>query len=144
MSTSISGAVVGEEDNIFLSIYRLHRIILARIITLADLSGSLCLCVVLTGKILFGPEPLTIHHTFWRFILRFFSTAILGALIRQVHENSNHKNLRMSFKQLAGESIAEAWECYHLFVAGLPVARMEDWNFTQGFYYGLSQEARNT
>jgi hypothetical protein len=47
----------------------------------------------------------------------------------------------MRFKQLAGESIAKAWECYHLFVADLPVAGMEDWDFTQGFYYGLSQEA---
>jgi hypothetical protein len=48
----------------------------------------------------------------------------------------------MSFKQLAGESIAEAWECYHLIVADLLVAGMEDWDFTQGFYYGLSQEAK--
>jgi hypothetical protein len=48
----------------------------------------------------------------------------------------------MSFKQLAGESIAKAWERYHLFVANLPVAGMEDWDFTQGFYYGLSQETK--
>jgi hypothetical protein len=48
----------------------------------------------------------------------------------------------MSFKQLACESIAEAWERYHLFAADLPVARMEDWDFTQGFYYGLPQEAK--
>jgi hypothetical protein len=48
----------------------------------------------------------------------------------------------MSFKQLAGESIAEAWERYHLFVVDLPVAGMEDWDFTQGCYYGLSQEAK--
>jgi hypothetical protein len=48
----------------------------------------------------------------------------------------------MSFKELAGESIAKAWERYHLFVADLPVAGMEDWDFTQGFYYGLSQEAK--
>jgi hypothetical protein len=48
----------------------------------------------------------------------------------------------MSFKQLAGESIAEARECYHLFLADLPVVGMEDWDFTQGFYYGLSQEAK--
>jgi hypothetical protein len=48
----------------------------------------------------------------------------------------------MSFKELAGESIAEAWERYHLFMAGLPVAKMKDWDFTQGFYYGLSQEAK--
>jgi hypothetical protein len=47
----------------------------------------------------------------------------------------------MSFMQLAGESIAEAWERYHLFMADLLFAEMEDWDFTQGFYYGLSQEA---
>jgi hypothetical protein len=48
----------------------------------------------------------------------------------------------MSFMQLAGESIAEARERYHLFVADLLVAGMEDWDFTQGFYYRLSQEAK--
>jgi hypothetical protein len=48
----------------------------------------------------------------------------------------------MSFKQLGSESIVKAWERYHLFVADLPVAEMEDWDFTQGFYYGLSQEAK--
>jgi hypothetical protein len=48
----------------------------------------------------------------------------------------------MSFKQHASESNAEAWERYHLFVVDLPVAKMEDWDFTQGFYYGLSQEAK--
>jgi ABC-type multidrug transport system permease subunit len=81
-----------------LSVYRLHRIILVSIISLADLSASLCLCVVFTGKILFGPEPPTIHHSFWRFTLRFFSTEFLGALIRQVHDKSNGRNPRMSFK----------------------------------------------
>jgi hypothetical protein len=39
----------------------------------------------------------------------------------------------MSFNQLVGEFIAKAWERYHLFVADLPVAGMEDWDFTQGF-----------
>jgi hypothetical protein len=48
----------------------------------------------------------------------------------------------MSFKQLVRESIAEAWERYHLFVVDPPVAGMEDWDFTQGFYYELSQEAK--
>jgi hypothetical protein len=98
--------------------------------------------MVFTGKILFGLEPPTIHHSFRRFTLRFFSTEFLGALIRQVREKSNRINSRMSFKQLAGESIAKAWEWYHLFVADLPVAGMEDWDFTQGIYYGLSQEAK--
>jgi hypothetical protein len=32
----------------------------------------------------------------------------------------------MSFKQHAGESIAKAWERYHIFMADLPVAIMED------------------
>jgi hypothetical protein len=98
--------------------------------------------VVFTGKILFRHEPPTIHHSFWMFTSRFFSIELLGALIQQVHEKSNRINPRMSFKQLADESIAEAWERYHLFVVDLPVARMEDWDFTQGFYYGLSQEAK--
>jgi hypothetical protein len=98
--------------------------------------------VVFTGKILFGLEPPTIHHSFLRFTLRFFSTELLGALTRQVHEKSDRRNLRMSFKQLAGESIAKAWERYHLFVADPPIAGMEDWDFTQGFYYALSQEAK--
>jgi hypothetical protein len=125
-----------------LSVYRLHRIILASIVSLVDLSAFLSLCVVFTGKILFGPELPSIHHSFRRFTLRFFTTELLGALIQQVHEKSNCKNLRMSFKQLAGESIAEAWEHYHLFVADLPVARIKDWDFTQVFYYGLSQKAK--
>jgi hypothetical protein len=98
--------------------------------------------VVFTWKILFGPEPPIIHHSFRRFTLRFFSTELLGALIQQVCVKSNRKNLRMSFKQLVDESIAEAWEHYHLFMADLLVARMEDWDFTQGFYYGLSQDAK--
>jgi hypothetical protein len=97
--------------------------------------------VVFTGNIWIRLEPPTIHHSFERFTSRFFSIELLGAFIRQVHEKSNRKNLRMSFKQLVGESIAEAWERYHLFVPDLAVTGMEDWDFTQGFYYGLSQEA---
>jgi hypothetical protein len=82
--------------------------------------------VVFTGKILFRPEPLAIHHSFLRFTSRFFSIELLGALIQQVHEKSNYRNSRMSFKQHVGESIAEPWERYHLFVADLQVAGMED------------------
>jgi hypothetical protein len=98
--------------------------------------------MVFIGKFLFEPEPPTIHHSFWRFTSRFFTTELLGALIQQVHEKRNRWNPRMSFKQLAGEYIAEAWECYHLFIVDLQVVRMEDWDFTQGLYYGLSQEAK--
>jgi hypothetical protein len=98
--------------------------------------------MVFTWKILFRPEPPIIHHSFRRFTSRFFSTELLGALIQQVCVKGNHKNLRMSFKQLVDESIAKAWEHYHLFMADLLVAGMEDWDFTQGFYYGLSQDAK--
>jgi hypothetical protein len=49
-------------------------------------------------------------------------------------------DLRMSFKQLADETLTEAWECYHGFMTDLPTVVMEDWEFIQGFYCGLSQE----
>jgi hypothetical protein len=51
-------------------------------------------------------------------------------------------DLRMSFKQLADETLAEAWECYHGFMTDFPTTGMEDWEFNQGFYCGLSQEAK--
>jgi hypothetical protein len=44
----------------------------------------------------------------------------------------------MSFKQLADETFAEAWERYHGFMIDLPTVGMEDWEFNQGFYCGLS------
>jgi hypothetical protein len=42
----------------------------------------------------------------------------------------------MSFKQLVDEVFTESWECYHGFMIDLPTNSMEDWEFTQGFYYG--------
>jgi hypothetical protein len=48
----------------------------------------------------------------------------------------------MNFKQLADETFTEAWEHYHSLMTDLPTVGMEDWEFTQGFYYGLSQEAK--
>jgi hypothetical protein len=51
-------------------------------------------------------------------------------------------DLRMSFKQLADETLAEAWEFYHGFMTDFPTTGMEDWEFNQGFYCGLSQEAK--
>jgi hypothetical protein len=44
----------------------------------------------------------------------------------------------MSFKQLADETFIEAWERYHGFMIDHPIIGMEDWEFTQGFYCGLS------
>jgi S-formylglutathione hydrolase FrmB len=48
----------------------------------------------------------------------------------------------MSFNQLADETFAEAWERYHALITNLPTADVEDWEFTQGFYCGLSQHAK--
>jgi hypothetical protein len=75
-------------------------------------------------------------------MLRFISTGLLGFLIRQVSKKSNRRDPRMSFKQLVDETFAEAWERYHDLMIDLPTAGMENWEFTQGFYYGLSQEAK--
>jgi hypothetical protein len=36
---------------------------------------------------------------------------------------------RMSFKQLADETLAKAWGRYHGFMTDLPTAGMEDWEF---------------
>jgi hypothetical protein len=48
----------------------------------------------------------------------------------------------MNFNHLADETFTKAWERYHSFMTDLPTASMEDWEFTQGFYYRLSQEAK--
>jgi hypothetical protein len=46
-----------------LSIYRLHRIILASIISLADLSTSLCLCLVFAGRCMTGFDLSANYHS---------------------------------------------------------------------------------
>jgi hypothetical protein len=51
-------------------------------------------------------------------------------------------DLRMSFKQHADETLIEAWERYHGFMTDLPTVGLEDWEFNQGFYCGLSQETK--
>jgi hypothetical protein len=48
----------------------------------------------------------------------------------------------MNFNQLADKTFAEAWERYHGLMSDLPTAGMEHWEFTLGFYCGLSQEAK--
>jgi hypothetical protein len=48
----------------------------------------------------------------------------------------------LNFNQLVDETFIEAWEHYHGLMIDLPTADMEDWEFTQGLYYGLSQEAK--
>jgi hypothetical protein len=98
--------------------------------------------VVVTRKCFVGPKSLIVHHSFPRFMLRFISMGLLGFLIRHVSKKSNRRDPRMSFKQLADKTFTKARERYHDFMTDLPTASMEDWEFTQGFYYGLSQEAK--
>jgi hypothetical protein len=112
-----------------LSVYRLHGIILTTIVSLTDLSATLWLFVVVTGKCFIRPKSLTVHHSFLRFTSRFISAGLLGFLIRHISKKSNQMDPRMSFKQLADETLAEAWECYHGFMTDLPTSGTEDWEF---------------
>jgi hypothetical protein len=48
----------------------------------------------------------------------------------------------MNFNQLPDETFTEAWEHDHGLMIDLPPAGMKDWEFTQGFYCGMSQEAK--
>jgi hypothetical protein len=109
-----------------LSIYRLHRIILASIIILIDLSAAMLLFVVITGKCFVGPVSLTAHHSFLKLMSRFVSTGLLGFLTRQVSKKSNQRDLRMNFNQLANETFAKVWERYHGLMTDLPTVGMED------------------
>jgi hypothetical protein len=98
--------------------------------------------VVVTGKCFVGPESLRAHHSFPRFTLGFVSTGLLGFLIQQVNKKSNRRDPRINVNQLADETFTEVWERYHGLMTDLPIAGMKDWEFTQGFYCGLSQEAK--
>jgi hypothetical protein len=49
----------------------------------------------------------------------------------------------MKFNPHVDETFTEAWECYHGLMTDLPAAGMDDWEFNQGFYCGLSQEAKD-
>jgi hypothetical protein len=66
----------------------------------------------------------------------------MGFLIRQVSNQNNCMDPRMSFHQLADETLTKAWERYHGFMTDLPTVILEDWEFNQGFYYELSQESK--
>jgi hypothetical protein len=57
-------------------------------------------------------------------------------------QKSNRRDPSMNFNHLADETFTDAWERYHGLKIVLPTASMEDWKFTQGFYCGLSQEAK--
>jgi hypothetical protein len=86
--------------------------------------------VVITGKCFVGPVSPKALHSFPRFTLRFFWTALLEFLIQQVSKKHNQRDLRMNLNQIVDETFAEAWERYYGLMTDLPTAGMEDWEFT--------------
>jgi hypothetical protein len=77
-----------------LSVYRLHRIILASIISLTDLSASLCLCVGFTGKILFGPEPPLLLEVYIEILLDRTSGSSHLTSLREVRPQKSEDELQ--------------------------------------------------
>jgi hypothetical protein len=53
-----------------LSIYRLHRIILASIISLVDLSASLSLCLVFAGRCMTGFDLPCNYHSYLESLIK--------------------------------------------------------------------------
>jgi hypothetical protein len=85
---------------------------------------------MVTGECFVRLESPIVHHSFSRFTSRFISIELLGFLIQQVSKKNNRVDPRISFKQLADETFAETWECYHGSMTDLPTTGMEDWKFT--------------
>jgi hypothetical protein len=98
--------------------------------------------MVVTGKSFVKPKSLIADHSFLRFTSRFISTWLLRFLIWQVSKKSNRRDPRRNFNQLADETFTKAWERYHSLMTDLPTSGMEDWEFTLGFYCGLSHKAK--
>jgi hypothetical protein len=72
-----------------LSVYRLHEIILVSIISLADLSASLCLCLVFTGRCMTGFDLPANYHSdpeslIWKSRSRFSSLGSSRSHIRGI------------------------------------------------------------
>jgi hypothetical protein len=57
-----------------LSVYRLHRIILASIISFVDLSASLCLCLVFIGRCITGFDLLVNYNSSPESLIRKFQS----------------------------------------------------------------------
>jgi hypothetical protein len=133
-----------EGSQYLLSVYKLHGIILTSVISLTDLYATLWLFVVVTWKCFVGLDSPTAHHSFPRFTSRFISIGLLGFLIRQVSKTSNWIDLRMSFKQLADETLAEAWERYHGFKTDLPTTAWKIRNSTRDSTVGCHKKLRST
>jgi hypothetical protein len=72
-----------------LSVYRLHRLILASIISLVDLSATMCLCLVFAGRCMTGFELPANYHLDLESLIRksrsrFSSPGSSGSHIRDI------------------------------------------------------------
>jgi hypothetical protein len=91
-----------------LSVYRLHRIILASIISPADLSASLCLCLVFTGRCMTGFDLLANYHSDPESLIRksrsrFSSQGSLGSRIRDIVDKFQWSPPPQEPAQMAGQ-----------------------------------------
>jgi hypothetical protein len=90
-----------------LSIYRLHRIILASIISLADLSTSLCLCLVFAGRCMTGFDLSANYHSDLESLIRksrsrFSSPGSSGSHVRDIADKFQGSPPPQEPTQLAG------------------------------------------
>jgi hypothetical protein len=99
-----------------LSVYRLHKIILASIISFADLSASLCLCLVFAGRCMAGFNlPINYHSDPESLIRksrsRFSSPWSLGSHAQDIVDKFQGSPPPQEPTQMAG------WKCINDFLA---------------------------
>jgi hypothetical protein len=99
-----------------LSIYRLHRIILASIISLADLFASLCLCLVFAGRCMTGFDLPANYRSDLESMIRksrsrFSSPGSLGSHVRDIVDKFQGSQPPQELAQMAG------WKCINDFSA---------------------------
>jgi hypothetical protein len=90
-----------------LFVYRLYRIILASIISLANLSASLCLCLVFIGRCMTGFDLLANYHSDLESLIRksqsrFSSLGSSGSHIRDIVDKFQGSPLSQEPTQMAG------------------------------------------
>jgi hypothetical protein len=90
-----------------LSVYRLHRIILASIISLADLSASLCLCLVFAGWCMTGFDLPANYHSDLESLIRkyrsrFSSPRSSGSHVRDIADKFQGSPPPQEPAQMAG------------------------------------------
>jgi hypothetical protein len=98
-----------------LSVYRLHRIILSSIISLADLSASLCLCLVFAGRCMTGFDLPANYHSDWECLIRksrsmFSSPRSLGSHVQDIVDKFQGSPPPQEPAQMAGQKcINDFW-----------------------------------